>query len=178
MILRLDAERLRALDDVPAFLGGAIRWAFARWIGARPTRSSDACWCGSAMRICPRRERPGEGVLGKVTGLSRAQLTRLIGQHARTGKIEDWTCPALVDSLLLGREPHELSEIARFGTGRRRPVRAARFQSGREARGPPASTRAERHVERIQHQRGHQPRTHRPAHMGLCFGCERMNALD
>ena len=27
--------------------------------------------------------------LAKVTGLSRAQLTRLIGQHRRTGRIED-----------------------------------------------------------------------------------------
>ena len=28
--------------------------------------------------------------LAKVTGLSRAQLTRLIGQHRRTGRVEDW----------------------------------------------------------------------------------------
>ena len=40
-----------------------------------------------------RLGKPDRGLLkrylAKVTGLSRAQLTRLIGQHRRTGRIED-----------------------------------------------------------------------------------------
>ena len=33
--------------------------------------------------------KAGKEFPGEVTGLSRAQLTRLVGQHARTGTIED-----------------------------------------------------------------------------------------
>ena len=90
MISGLDAERLRTLDDLRAFLGGSDPVAF------RPVDRREAY--AFARRVLVRFRyaelpRAGKGLvkefLGKVTGLSRAQLTRLVGQHARTGRIED-----------------------------------------------------------------------------------------
>ena len=90
MISGLDAERLRTLDDLRAFLGGNDPVAF-RPVDRRETYAF-------VRRVLVRFRhaelpRAGKGLvkefLGKVTGLSRAQLTRLVGQHARTGRIED-----------------------------------------------------------------------------------------
>ena len=90
MILRLDAERLRTLDDVRAFLEGSDP------VGFRPVDRSETYAFVRRVLVRFRHAelpRAGKGLvkefLGKVTGLSRAQLTRLIGQHARTGRIED-----------------------------------------------------------------------------------------
>ncbi len=90
MILRLDAERLRTLDDIRAFLEGSDAVAF-RPVDRRETYEF-------VRRVLVRfrhteLHKPGKGLvkgfLGKVTGLSRAQLTRLVGQYARTGMVAD-----------------------------------------------------------------------------------------
>ena len=90
MILTLDTERLRTLSEVRAFLDGSHPVDF------RPVDRDDAY--GFARRTLVRfryttLDKPSKGLLrrflGKVTGLSRARLTRLIGQYRATGRIED-----------------------------------------------------------------------------------------
>ena len=90
MILRLDVERLQTLDDVRAFLEGSDA------VGFRPLDRRETYEFVRRVLVRFRyAELPkaGKGLvkefLGKVTGLSRAQLTRLFGQHARTGRIVD-----------------------------------------------------------------------------------------
>ena len=88
--MRLDAERLRTLDDMRAFLEGSDAVAF-RPLDRRETYEF-------VRRVLVRFRygemgKAGKGLvkefLGKVTGLSRAQLTRLVGQYARTGTVTD-----------------------------------------------------------------------------------------
>ena len=90
MILTLDTERLRTLSEVRAFLDGSHPVNF------RLVDRDDAY--GFVRRTLVRfryttLDKPSKGLLrqflGKVTGLSRAQLTRLIGQYRATGRIED-----------------------------------------------------------------------------------------
>ena len=90
MILTLDTERLRTLSEVRAFLDGSHPVDF------RLVDRDDAH--GFVRRTLVRfrhttLDKPSKGLLrrflGKVTGLSRAQLTRLIGQYRATGRIED-----------------------------------------------------------------------------------------
>ena len=90
MILTLDTERLRTLSEVRAFLDGSHPVDF------RLVDRDDAY--GFVRRTLVRfrhttLDKPSKGLLrrflGKVTGLSRAQLTRLIGQYRATGRIED-----------------------------------------------------------------------------------------
>ena len=90
MILNLDVERLHTLDQVRAFLDGnepvdfkprsrAEAYAFVQRTLARFGYAR----LGKADKGALRR------FLGKTTGLSRAQLTRLVRQHLDTGRIVD-----------------------------------------------------------------------------------------
>jgi len=90
MILSLSIERLRTLEQVGAFLDGSVpvdfkpdtrgeAYAFVQRMLAR----FDYGRLGKADKGLVKR------FLEKTTGLSRAQMTRLVRQHAGTGRIED-----------------------------------------------------------------------------------------
>ena len=90
MILRLDIERLRTLDEVRDFMAGSSPVDF------RFVKRADAY--GFVRRFLVRSRyvrlsRPDKGLvrrfLIKVTGFSRAQIARLIFQYRETGRIED-----------------------------------------------------------------------------------------
>ena len=85
MILTLDIERLRTLDEIRAFTEGNAPVDF------RLVDRNDAY---ELVRFrYAGLDKAGKGLvkrfLGKATGFSRAQLTRLIGQYRATGRIED-----------------------------------------------------------------------------------------
>ena len=88
--MTLHTERVRTLDEVRAFVEGseAVDFAVSDREGIyRLIRRT-------LVRLeYSRLVKPDKGLvkryLGKVTGLSRAQLTRLIAQHRVTGRIED-----------------------------------------------------------------------------------------
>ena len=88
--MTLHTERVGTLDEVRAFVEGseAVDFAVSDREGIyRLIRRT-------LVRLeYPRLGKPDKGLvkryLGKVTGLSRAQLTRLIAQHRATGRIED-----------------------------------------------------------------------------------------
>ena len=83
-------ERLESLEQVRAFVEGGDELDF---VGSdRPSRND------FVRRVLMKFQygTPGKAdkglvkrFLGKATRLSRAQLTRLVRQHARTGRIED-----------------------------------------------------------------------------------------
>ena len=86
MILTLDTERLRTLEQVRAFMEGN------RPVDFRPGDRGDVYEFARRTLVRFRYadlEKPAKGLvkryLGKVTGLSRAQLTRLIGQYRAPG---------------------------------------------------------------------------------------------
>ena len=90
MILRLDIERLRTLEEMRDFLAGSepVDFRFTDRRGA----------CDFATRALRRLNYSGsskahKGVVrrfvAKATGWSRAHTTRLIGQYRKTGRIED-----------------------------------------------------------------------------------------
>ena len=90
MIRRLDTQRLQTLDQVREFLAGsggfdlqpqsrADAYAFV----AKTLRRFDYALLGKADKGLLRR------FLGKATGLSRAQVTRLLRQHRTTGGVRD-----------------------------------------------------------------------------------------
>ena len=90
MILRLDIERLRTLDEVRDFMAGSSPVDF------RFVERADAY--GFVRRVLVRVRyvrlpRSDKGLvrrfLVKVTGFSRAQVSRLISQYRETGRIED-----------------------------------------------------------------------------------------
>ncbi len=90
MIVTLQTERVRTLAQVRAFLEGSEPVEFA---GAG-REGIYALVRRTLVRLDYHRlGKPDKGLvrryLAKVTGLSRAQLTRLIGRHRRTGRIED-----------------------------------------------------------------------------------------
>ena len=90
MIVTLQTERVRTLDQVRAFVEGseavdftgADRGSVYEFVRRALVRL-DYGQLGKSDKGLVRR------YLAKVTGLSRAQLTRLIGQHRETGRIED-----------------------------------------------------------------------------------------
>lgn len=90
MIVNLDTRRLKSLDDIRAFLGGSTqfdlsisdRTAAYRWI-EDTLRQLRYATLGKADKGIVRT------YLEKVTGLSRAQVTRLIGQFLQSGKVRD-----------------------------------------------------------------------------------------
>lgn len=90
MILSLDVERLRTPEQVRAFLDGNGPVDF------QPVCRSEGYAFVSRMLSrfdYARLGRPDRGLvkgfLGKATGLSRAQVTRLVGQFVKTGRVED-----------------------------------------------------------------------------------------
>ena len=90
MIVTLATERLESLEQVRAFVEGSEGLDFA---GADSRSRNDFARRMLAKFDYGRLGRGDKGLLRrflrKATGLSRAQVTRLIGQHARTGRIVD-----------------------------------------------------------------------------------------
>ena len=90
MILSLDVERLRTPEQVRAFLDGSEPVDF----NPVSREESYAFVSRTLTRFdYTRLGKPDrglvKGLLGKATGLSRAQVTRLVGQFARTGQVVD-----------------------------------------------------------------------------------------
>jgi hypothetical protein len=90
MIVNLDTERLKTLDEVRAFLAGSSQFQFTL------TARVDAYdWIETSLRQLGylRLGKADRGVVKayveKVTGFSRAQVTRLVSQYRRTGCIRD-----------------------------------------------------------------------------------------
>ena len=90
MILSLDVEGLRTPEQVRAFLDGNGAVVF------QPVSRSEAY--AFVSRMLSRfgyagLDRPDRGLvkrfLGKATGLSRAQVTRLVAQYLKTGRVVD-----------------------------------------------------------------------------------------
>ncbi len=90
MIVTLQTERVRTLDQVRAFVEGSEAVDFA---GAERESVYEFVRRALVRLGYERLGKSDKGLvrrsLAKVTGLSRAQLTRLIGQHRETGRIED-----------------------------------------------------------------------------------------
>ena len=90
MIVTLQTQRVRTLEQVRAFVEGSESVDFAE--GDR--EGAYALVRRTLVQLGYHRlGKPDKGLvkryLGKVTGCSRAQLTRLIRQHRETGRIED-----------------------------------------------------------------------------------------
>ena len=88
--MTLQTQRVRTLEQIRAFLEGSESVDFAG--GDR--EGVYALVRRTLVRLRYHRlSKPDKGLvkryLGKVTGLSRAQLTRLIRQHRQSGRIED-----------------------------------------------------------------------------------------
>ena len=95
MILKLAIERVRTIDKVRDFMAGseAVDFHLTDRRGAydfvtRTLRRLSYAGLTKADKGVVRR------FVAKVTGLSRAQSTRLIGQYHRTGHIGDRRCGA------------------------------------------------------------------------------------
>lgn len=90
MIVTLKTQRLHSLDAVRAFLEGTQSLGFQA-----PHRSDAYDWIAVELRRFRYRTlgKADKGLirlyLAKVTGLSRAQITRLIAQFLRTGQVRD-----------------------------------------------------------------------------------------
>ena len=90
MIVTLQTQRVRTLEQVRAFLEGSEAVDFVEGdregvydLVRRTLVKLGYHRLGKADKGSVRR------YLGKVTGLSRAQLTRLIARHRKTGRVED-----------------------------------------------------------------------------------------
>ena len=90
MIVTMRTGRLRTVERVRAFLNGSAEVDF------KPDDRALMCDFVRRALVRPGYQalgRVGKGVarrcLGKVTGLSRAQVSRLTAQHRKTGRIED-----------------------------------------------------------------------------------------
>ena len=95
MILKLDIERVRTVDEVRDFMAGSepVDFHLTERRGAydfvtRTLRRLNYAGLSKADKGVVRR------FVAKVTGLSRAQSTRLIGQYQNTGHIRDRRCGA------------------------------------------------------------------------------------
>lgn len=88
--MTLNTQWICSLDQVRAFLDGTAPVGFSA-----PVASERLCWLSDTLRRFryPTLRRPDKQVLlsflRKVTGYSRAQLTRRIAQWSSTGRIED-----------------------------------------------------------------------------------------
>ena len=88
MIVKLDTQPLQTLDQVREFLAGS------RPLDLQPqTRAEAYAFVAETLQRFDysRRGKADKGLirrfLNKVTGLSRAQVTRLLHQHRTTGAI-------------------------------------------------------------------------------------------
>ena len=90
MIVTLQTERVRTLEQVRAFVEGSEAVDFT---GADRESVYEFVRRTLVRLGYERLGKSDKGLvkcyLAKVTGLSRAQLTRLIGRHRETGRIED-----------------------------------------------------------------------------------------
>ena len=90
MIVTLQTQRVQSLDQVRAFLEGSEAVDF---IEGDREGVYDLVRRTLVKLGYHRLGKPDKGLvrryLGKVTGLSRAQLTRLITRHRQTGRVED-----------------------------------------------------------------------------------------
>jgi len=90
MIVKLHSQRLQTLNEIRNFLSGAGPLDFKV-----PSRDDAYQWIEDALRqLCYKRlGKADKGLvrdyLIKVSGFSRAQITRLIQQFRETGKIRD-----------------------------------------------------------------------------------------
>lgn len=90
MIVKLHTQRLQTLDDVRAFLSGTLPLEFHV-----PSREDAYQWIEASLRQFHYRRlgRADKGLMRlyllKVSGLSRAQLTRLIAQFCASGHVQD-----------------------------------------------------------------------------------------
>ena len=90
MIVTLQTERVQTLADVRAVIDGNDRLDY------QFTDRDAACEFIRRTLVrfdYPTLRKPDKGVIGrylaKKTGLSRAQMTRLVGQHRATGRVTD-----------------------------------------------------------------------------------------
>ena len=91
MVSRLDVERLRTIEEVRDFMAGSEP------VDVHLTERRGACDFVRRTLVRPAcggltKAHKGGGVrrvVAKVTGLTRAQTTRLIAQPHKTGRIED-----------------------------------------------------------------------------------------
>lgn len=96
MIVTLKTPGLQGLEQVRAFLEGTQPLGFAA-----PSREAAYEWIAAELRrfAHPHLDKADKGLfrryLGKVTGLSRAQITRLIAQFRHTGRIRNHRGPPL-----------------------------------------------------------------------------------
>ena len=90
MISKMHTASLRGLDEIPAFLSGSAALKFEA-----PSRFEAYARITTGLRQLGflRLGRQGRGLIHayllKVSGVLRAQLTRLIGQFTQTGRIVD-----------------------------------------------------------------------------------------
>lgn len=88
--MKLHSQRLQSLDEVRAFLAGVTPLDFEV-----PSREQAYAWIESSLRQLHYLQlgKTDKGIirqyLGKVSGFSRAQITRLIAQYRKTGYVRD-----------------------------------------------------------------------------------------
>ncbi len=83
-------SRIRTLEQVRAFVEGTEQVDFTVPVRAERHEWIEQTLAGLAYWRLRRRERGMvRAYLGRVTGLSRAQVARLIAQYQKTGRIED-----------------------------------------------------------------------------------------
>ena len=134
MIMRLDTRRLQTLEQVREFLAGsagidlqprsrADAYAFV----AKTLERFDYVLLGKADKGLPRR------FLAKATGLSRAQVTRLLHQHRTTGgsataaALRGGRSPAATPAPTPGSWPRPMRCTARCPARPRAPCARAPF---------------------------------------------------
>lgn len=90
MIVTLNTRSLRSLDDVRAFLGGAAPVGFLAPAGGERRRWLADTLAQFRYTSLARRDRGAVlALVRKVTGFSRAQVTRLVAQWLATRCLED-----------------------------------------------------------------------------------------
>lgn len=168
--MNLDTHRLKTLDEVRAFLAGSSQFQFTL-----TSREDAYAWVEATLRqlAYQRLGKADKGTLkaylAKVSGFSRAQITRLIRQYSHGGKIRDRRGPpakpfvtrytpadvellAEVDALhetLSGPATRKLCERAFEVFDNQRFVRLAQISNG--------------HLYNLRHSKGYQRRRHNVA---------------
>ncbi len=179
MIVKLDTQRLQTLDQVREFLAGS------RPLDLQPqTRAEAYAFVAETLQRFdyPRQGKADKGLirrfLVKVTGFSRAQVTRLLHRHRTTGAITDRRRPrrpfprrytkadigllAEVDALhgtLSGPATRKLCVRALHLFGDRRFERLAAISNGHLYN--------LRHSTTYQRRRGTMPAPTRPVHIAI-----------